>query len=128
MAEEEYHKYDCSCMCFFYSRPHPCPDLLAFRIVCKVGPEELWRIYSTKDPKYFEKPLKPFGTEPGCKYESNSYLPIHHLVNHSAQHPTQFRRLTAIISFLNASILESHTKFFDGIPKESHSVFQEFCR
>ena len=125
MAEKEYHKYECGCMGYSYLNSLLCYYLLALRTVCKVGPQELFRIYSTKDPKYLEQ-LQPFGTESGCKYESNSYLPIYHLVNHSDHISMAVRSLTAVTSLLNTSILETQTKFFDGIPEESRSGFKNF--
>ena len=124
-AEAEYHKYECNCMGYFYLNSFLCYQLLAFRVVCKVGPEELFRIFSTKDPDYFDRP-EPFGTEPDCKYESDAYLPIYYLVNHSAQLPAGIRRDMATKSLLIASILEAQTNFFSGIPKKSLPVFKNF--
>jgi hypothetical protein len=63
---------------------------LAFRIICTVGPKELYRLFITKDPKFFlpgngnKKDVTILGSNSETKvYESLSYLPIFHLISHS---------------------------------------------
>ena len=116
-------------MSYLHCNSSPRWILLVFRIICKVGPQELLRIHNTKDPSYFDtKASSPFGTDPNnsSTYDSDSYLPIHHLVGHSDELDGGSRYANALQALLLTSILQVQSEFFNEIPPEVLSEFANF--
>lgn len=97
----------------------------ALRIVCKVGPEELFRIFSTQDPNFFDLEA-PFGTGPGCKYDSDSYLTMYHIKTYADSRDNEFRYWATRQAFVLGSVLEVQTNFFDKVPLDRKDEFKKF--
>ena len=99
--------------------------LMAVRIILKVGERELFRLFETKDPQYFS-PTVPFGTEPNCVYNSQSYLSVFHLVTNSDKLDTLSRVERAATAIIAATILESRSDLFENIPSNRKLEFKQF--
>ena len=98
--------------------------LMAVRSICKVGPEELFRLF--KDAELFQPRKKPFGVQADCKYESTSYAAVYNLMSNSNKLDEEARWKNAVVTVTLASVLEKKTSFFDGIPKDLVSDFKNF--
>lgn len=94
---------------------------LALRIICTIGPKELYRLFITKDPLYFNVP-KDFplilGSNLGTQvYESTTYLPIYHLVSHSQNMDKTKKEVeyftNVIQGLIYANILEKLSTFYE---------------
>ena len=99
--------------------------LMAVRIILKVGPQELFRLFETQDPLYFNQ-QQPFGTETGCTYDSQSYLSVFHLATNSELIEHTEKMANAIHALIATTILESKTEFFDGVPASGKLEFKKF--
>jgi hypothetical protein len=101
--------------------------LLACRILAKVGPSELYRIFHTKDSLYFDDPLDPKyrGYSDLFYYDPVTYLPIYHLVSHNVDKPkgqaSTFKALILTNLLTEASDFFSRFKFHDDFHE-----FQDF--
>ena len=102
--------------------------LQAVRIIAKVGPQELFGLFETKDPAYFDpKQEFPFGTEPNCTYDSDSYLAVFNLLTNAEKLPFKKRFSNVHYALMTADIVESETRFFDDIPNPSRKAeFKKF--
>jgi len=125
-AESGHHKLECRGLSYFFIQcPFEPHAQLAFRIVCKVGPEELYRLFVTRDPSYFDV-NEPFATQSSCKYESDSYLSVHHLKNHSQAFGKDTLFRSGFVGLLILSVLEKTTNFFESAPEETRNDFKIF--
>lgn len=112
-------------MGYLHINTTPVQAHLAFRAICKVGPAELFRIFSTQDPSYFGRNA-PFGTDPSTKYESDSYLSVYHLTTNSNKMKLQTQCVNTHNSLLATEVLEKQTEFFQGIPQDQQLNFKDF--
>ena len=125
MDGKKIHRYECSCLPSFHYMYAVDQLLTAVRIILKVGPQELFRLFETQDPAYFN-PKQPFGTETNSIYESKSYQAVLHLRTHSDK--LHFMKLlsNAQHALIATSILVKETEFFRDIPAERKMEFQKF--
>ena len=99
--------------------------LRAIRIISKVGPDELFRLFETRNPAYFN-PKQPFGTEPDCKYDSQSYLSIFHLATNSDKLSLEKSAANASHAVLASEVVDGTTNFFENIPEDCKTEFKKF--
>ena len=125
MTAEKVHKYECNCLPYFHVNKFPDYLQMSFRIICKLGPSELFRLFTTKDPEYFDR-KEPFGTEPGCDYKTNSYLPVFHLIGHADKQELIPKCMNEHGAHLLTTILENQTNFFQDIPADCRDDFKDF--
>ena len=99
--------------------------LLAIRVILKIGSRDIFRLFQTKDPAYFN-PKQPVGTEPNCLYDSNSYHTVFHLTTQSDKlHPMNLA-INVQHALIATSVLEKETNFFEEVPAESKLEFKNF--
>ena len=122
---EQIHQYECSCLPYFHINQTPDQVQLAFRIICKVGPKRLFDLFTTQDPSFFDC-KEPYGTQPDRKYESDSYLSVHHLVKHSEKLELPIRHVNAHHALLATAILDLESTFFKEIPMDKKTEFKDF--
>ena len=122
-AAEGLHKWECSCLAYLHCKSAPGYLLVAFRIICKLGPDGLYELFLRNGPGFWKR-LERFGV--GMKYESDSYMAIHHLETHSDKlKPLQrFGNTHAALEYTSA--LESQTSFFAEIPQDHRAEFKNF--
>ncbi|CAL8101180.1 unnamed protein product [Orchesella dallaii] len=135
-ASKRYHKYECPCYPYFHNTRTQRHIHMAIRIICIVGPQELYRMFKVKDPKIFTPPQNLsniLGTDPDTKiYDSSSYLPIYHLIAHKHD-PSDMNDIEYFTNVLQglvfANVLEKFSPFYDEInylnthPKEFFKTF-----
>jgi hypothetical protein len=122
-ALSKYHKHECPCLPYLHFTSTPRYVHLAFRVVCTLGPKALYRLFITKDPKYFQSKIRlekedvVLGCDPGNEglYSSSEYLPIYHLVtiNHSL---SELEYMTNVVQgLIFSTVLDSLSSFFDEL-------------
>ena len=128
MEAQKIHKYECPCLPLFHIINATDGMFQAVRIIAKVGPQELFRLFETKDPAYFNpKKEFPFGTEPNCTYDSESYLTVFHLSTNADRLPFKKRSANVHYALLAADIVDTEAGFFDDIPDPSRKAeFKKF--
>ncbi|ODM95186.1 SET and MYND domain-containing protein 4 [Orchesella cincta] len=102
------HKY----LPYLQCHPMQCRVVTAARVIFTVGPEELYRLYETKDPIYFSaKSGASRGYNKAGIYEVDSYLPIFHLIAHP---PSKFVKdlSDTFKALLMTHVIEQTTDFF----------------
>ena len=119
------HHFECKCLPSFHASVTADHVFMAVRIILKVGPQELFRLFETKDPSYFN-PKQPYGTESDCKYESHSYLSVFHFATNSEKLPFKQRMGTAARAVMTTEIIDSQTSFFEDIPQDLKPEFKKF--
>ena len=119
------HRFECSCLPTFHSMCIVDQLLLAVRVILKIGPTELFRLFQHKDPAY-DDTEPPLGTEPNCMYDSKSYQTVCHLITHPDKLPVQKLVVNVLHALMGTSVLENETDFFEDVPAESKMEFKNF--
>lgn len=119
-------------------------DLIATRIITRAGPQLLFSLFKRKklnqkdenensdDDVYFN-PGKDtvFGRNEGGVYESDSYLPVYHLISHAKSTPLKDTVSNVFRAIVLTRLLHDTSNFFDML-KDHYSVefpqeqFEEF--
>ena len=124
-SKADIHQLECKCLPSLHASCAADQVFMAARIILKVGPKELFRLFEAKDPSYFN-PKHPYGTEPDSKYESQSYLSIFHFATNSDKLPLAKRVGTAGRAVMATEIVDRQTSFFEDIPQDSKIEFKKF--
>lgn len=98
--------------------------ILAARLLFKIGPEELYKIFHTHNPTYFQSFTENSALEPelsggmrkkGCSengvYTAKSYLPIFHLISHPSSDEMKAKSNT-FKALILTNLIEECSEFF----------------
>ena len=124
-AYADFHMYECPCMTYIHWEELNPNLILPFRIICKVGPQKLLKLFKTRDPAYFDRKV-PYGAEEDCEYGTDPYLAVYHLFsNLDKEDHLRWYPLTKE-TLLLASVLERETSFFQEVSEDQKSDFKKF--
>lgn len=103
--------------------------ILAARLLFKVGPEELYKIFTTKNESYFQ-PSNASGEEKGFSpngvYTAKSYLPIFHLISHMNVDILKAKS-NAFKALILTNLIDDTSQFFSRVKyNEDFLEFKDF--
>ncbi|XP_021944915.1 SET and MYND domain-containing protein 4 [Folsomia candida] len=123
------HKYEKYLSYLKSSKIMSLKGILAARLLFKVGPEELYKIFTTKNESYFQ-PSNASGEEKGFSpngvYTAKSYLPIFHLISHMNVDILKAKS-NAFKALILTNLIDDTSQFFSRVKyNEDFLEFKDF--